>query len=299
MKTVPMRFATAEQPVLGLARASVHFDGIFSEPRLAHPECVAIGPDGWIWCGSETGDILRIAPDGSTIERAAATGGFVLGLAFDGDRALFACDLRHAAVFRLDLATRTFERFTSPGIQIPNYAVVDRRRGRLLVSDSHAFGTPGPGIWAYDLDTGAGLLWYEGTLNFANGLALSADGTALLVCETFARRVSRIVIGGDGAAGPAEPYADDLPGLPDGLALDAAGALFVACYEPSRILRVPPGGGTIAIYIEDPTAHLLAHPTNMAFDGTSLFTANLGRWHITRIATDTTAPALWRGSLAP
>ena len=46
MSTVPMRFATAEQPVLGLDRAGVHFDGIFSEPRLAHPECVAIGPDG-------------------------------------------------------------------------------------------------------------------------------------------------------------------------------------------------------------------------------------------------------------
>jgi gluconolactonase len=87
--------------------------------------------------------------------------------------------------------------------------------------------------------------------------------------------------------------------LPDGLALDAAGALFIGCYEPSRILRVPPGGVTSEIYIEDPTAHLLAHPTNIAFDGANLFTANLGRWHVTRIQTDTTAPALWRGSLAP
>ncbi len=299
MSALPMRFTTAEQPVLGPDRASVHFDGTFSEPRLAHPECVAVGPDGWIWCGSETGDILRIAPDGSAIERAAATSGFVLGLAFDGDRALFACDLKHAAVFRLDLATHALERFTPPGIRIPNYPVVDRRRRRLLVSDSHAFGTPGPGIWAYDLDTGAGSLWYEGSLNFANGMALAADDTTLFVCETFARRVSRIAIGSDGNAGRAEPFADDLPGLPDGLALDAAGALFIGCYEPSRILRVPPEGGTSEVYIEDATAHLLAHPTNIAFDGTSLFTANLGRWHVTRIATDTTAPALWRGSLVP
>jgi gluconolactonase len=299
MSTLPMRFATADNPDLPPERATVHFDGIFSEPRLAHPECVAVGPDGSIWCGSETGDLLRVAPDKSAIERVATTGGFVLGLAFDGDRALFACDLKHAAVFRFDLSTRALERFTPPGIKIPNYPVVDRRRGRLLVSDSHAFGTPGPGIWEYDLAHGTGALWFRGTLNFANGLALAADGAALFVCETFARRVSRIAIAMDGTAGPAQPYAEDLPGLPDGLALDTAGALFVGCYEPSRILRIPPAGGPASIYIEDPTAHLLAHPTNLAFDGPDLFTANLGRWHITRIASDTTAPALWRGTLAP
>jgi hypothetical protein len=36
-----VRFAAAEHPVLPLARASVLFDGIFSEPRLQHPEGVA------------------------------------------------------------------------------------------------------------------------------------------------------------------------------------------------------------------------------------------------------------------
>src|SRR4051794_22613045 len=149
MNPAGMRFTTAEQPLLPMERARVLFDGLFAEPRLAHPEGVAVGPDGWVWCGTETGDILRVAPDGSTIEPAASTGGFVLGLAFDGDRALFACDLKHAAVFRLDLVTRDLARFTPPGIKIPNYPVVDKRHGRLLVSDSHGFGVPGPGVWAY------------------------------------------------------------------------------------------------------------------------------------------------------
>ena len=54
------RFATAETPVLPMERARVFFDGVFSDPRLQHPECVAVGPDGWIWCGSENGEILRI-----------------------------------------------------------------------------------------------------------------------------------------------------------------------------------------------------------------------------------------------
>lgn len=289
-----MRFATAESPLLSQDRARVLFDGVFTTPRLQHPECVAVGPDGFVWCGSENGEVLRIAPDGSSIELVASTGGFALGLAFDGDRALFVCDLKHQAVFRLDLGGRRLERFTAPGIKVPNYPVVDARRGRLLVSDSHAFGTPGPGVWAYDLATGGGGLWCDATFTFANGMALAPGGDAVLVCETFARRIVRVAIDAAGGAGAITTYADDLAGLPDGLAFDAAGALFVGCYEPSRILRIPAGGGAADVYIEDPTAHLFAHPTNIAFDGARLYAANLGRWHITAIDTDTRAEPLWR-----
>ncbi|HTZ66108.1 MAG TPA: hypothetical protein VMB83_01320 [Roseiarcus sp.] len=40
------------------------------------------------------------------------------------------------------------------------------------------------------------------------------------------------------------------------------------------------------------TAHVLRHPTNIAFDGATLYSANLGRWRITKIATDTAAVSL-------
>ena len=277
------RFATAENPVLPLSRARVFFDGVFTTPRLQHPEGVAVGPDGAVWCGSENGQILRIDPQGKGIEEVASTGGFVLGLAFDaGNGHLYACDLKHACVFRLELATRKLERFTPPGIVIPNYPVVDKARGCLYVSDSHAFEKPGPGVWRYDLATGQGALWYDKAMTFANGMALAPDGKSLLVVETFARRISRIAIEADGRAGPRSDFATDLPGLPDGLAFDDAGNLFVSCYEPSRVLRIE-RGGKVTVYIEDPSAHLLAHPTNIAFDGPLLYTANLGRWHITEI----------------
>lgn len=286
------QFSTGGPTAIPMDRCRVFFDGTFTTPRLQHPEGVAVGRDGSIWCGSENGQILRIAADGSGIEEVASTGGFTLGMAFDGERALYVCDLRHAAVFRLELASGRLERFTPPGIRIPNYPVVDAARNRLLVSDSHAFGEPGPGVWAYDLTSGEGGLWYADALDFTNGMALAPDGNALFVCETFAQRISRIAIAADGSAGPAAAYAEELPGLPDGLAFDESGALFVGCYEPSRILRIPPGGGAAAVYVEDPTAHLLAHPTNIAFDGSALYATNLGRWHITRIDTDTSGRRL-------
>ena len=46
MMPTTYRFATAEKTVLPESRAHVFFDGIFTDPRLQHAECVAIGPDG-------------------------------------------------------------------------------------------------------------------------------------------------------------------------------------------------------------------------------------------------------------
>ena len=147
--------------ILPIERAEVFFDGQYSSPRLHHPECVAVGPDGAVWCGNAEGDIVRIEPDGGGAARVASTGGFTLGLAFDGDGHLFACDQRSAAVWRLDVATGAFERFTAPGIRIPNYPG-GRCRARVpYVSDSFAARRGGAGVWRYDLATGEGGLWWS------------------------------------------------------------------------------------------------------------------------------------------
>ena len=51
-----------------LPPARVFFDGLTYAPRLAHPEGVAVAPDGAVWCGTENGQFMRIAPDGVTME---------------------------------------------------------------------------------------------------------------------------------------------------------------------------------------------------------------------------------------
>jgi gluconolactonase len=265
-------------------RVRVLFDGATTDPQLDHPEGVAIHPDGSIWCGGERGQIFRLPPDGSILEQVASTGGFCLGMAFDRDANLFVCDLKHAAVFRMDGASGHVERFADgvPGrpIAIPNYPAFDAE-GRLYVSDSHAFGRVGPGVFRFEPD-GTGELWYGHDVAFANGLALAPDGSALYVAETFAPGVFRIPILADGSAGTREEVASFETALPDGLAFDAGGNLYVGCYEPSQVLRIVPDG-TVDVVFHDVTAHTLAHPTNIAFAGTTLITANLGRWHLTTI----------------
>lgn len=266
----------------------IFYDGTLSEPQLDHPEGIAVHRDGSVWCGGERGQIFRIEPDGSALEQVASTGGFCLGLAFAPDDALFVCDLKERAVFRLERGSDRPERFAE-GFRIPNSLCFDAE-GRLYVSDSHGFKEPGPGIRRFEPD-GSDVSWYEEPLDFANGLALHPDGHSLYVAETFGNRISRV-----GLNDSRKEQVVTLSGvLPDGLAFDVDGNLYVACYEPSQVLRVTPSGAVDTL-AHDPEAHMLCHPTNLAFRGTTLFASNLGRWHVTAIEVDVEGLSLRGGT---
>ena len=267
------------EPLLSADAIRVFYDGTLTEPQLDHPECVAVAADGSVWCGGERGQIFRIEPDGSALEQVASTGGFCLGLAFSPAGDLYICDLKQAAVLRLAAGSDRPEVFAD-GFRVPNYPAFDAD-GRLYVSDSHGFHDPGPGVYRFEPD-GTGGLWYDDVVNFANGLALSPDGRYLYVVETFGHGIFRVAIEDDGSAGAREDVAT-FPGvLPDGIGFAADGRLYVACYEPSQVLRVDPDGG-VACLVRDEEAHALCHPTNLAFRDTTLFLSNLGRWHVAAV----------------
>ena len=266
--------------------ATVFYDGLMTTPRLAHPEGVAVAQDGAVWCGTENGQIMRIAPDGASMVCMGETAGFILGIAFDLAGNLYACDLALACVWRRDAVTGALTRFAA-GPKIPNFPVVDTARNCLYVSDSGGFGQVGPGVWRFDLTTGQGHLWCDHAFHFANGLALHPGGNHLAVAETFGASVVLVAINPDGAAGDVSPLTNGIEGLPDGLAYDVGGNLFISCYEPSRIYHLSIAGD-LTLFAQDITAHTLCHPTNIAFRGATMFAANLGRWHITAIETQTT-----------
>ena len=260
----------------------VLFDGAATVPRLDHPEGVAVHPvDGSLWCGGEAGQVYRIDPEAGTIEQVATSGGFCLGVAFDHAGGLLVCDSVRAAVLRLAPGASELDVISEGAdgapLRLPNACAVDAA-GAVYVTDSRAQGDPGPGVFRID-PHGATELWCDAPIHFANGVALTADGSALLVVESWERRLLSIPIRGDGTAGSPEVVAELAGTVPDGVAVAADGSIWVSCYEPSQIVRIDPAGG-VAVVAADPDAHVLCHPTNIAFRGEQLVAANLGRWHL-------------------
>jgi sugar lactone lactonase YvrE len=266
--------------LLDLAAARAFYDGV------DHAEGVAVHPDGSVWCGGEAGQVYRIAPDGSSADlRAQSSGGFTLALAFGPDGLLYYVDIALRALLRLDPAGGDPETLVAGSIdghelRIPNAIAFDRA-GNLYLTESWSATEPGPGVYRID-PGGRGELWSSGPFLFANGVAVAPDESAVYVVETWSRRIARVPILAGGSAGEPEVYAE-LPGtLPDGLGFGPDDLLYVACYQPSQVMRIG-AGGEPAVLVRDDDAMVLAHPTNIAFRGQTAFCANLGRWHITAI----------------
>ena len=265
-----------------LEKATVFAEG------LDHPECIAYHPDGSLWAGGEAGQIYRMDSEGQKVEEVANTDGFVLGITFSPDCSwLLICDLGNQCLMKLDMETKELSTF-SEGVaghkfNIPNYASFDSN-GDVYVSESGAFREVNGKILKYDAQ-GNGHIWCEGPINFANGICLDAAEDYLYVVCSFLPGVERIRINSDGTAGEREVFVTLPETVPDGVAFDNTGMLYVSCYAPNRIYRVSPNQ-EVTVFIDDWEAHTLANPTNVAFGGPNfdqLFTANLGRWHITRI----------------
>jgi gluconolactonase len=86
----------------------------------------------------------------------------------------------------------------------------------------------------------------------------------------------------DGTAGPPEPVIDLSGSQPDGIALAQDGTMFVGCYRPDRVYRIPPGGPA-EVFAEDPDGVVLNQPANVAFWGPNLdrlVVSSLGGWSL-------------------
>jgi len=254
------------------------------QESLDHPECLAFGPSGMLYAGGEAGQIYKIDIRAKKVEQIASLGGFVCGVTVDGDENVYACVTTTHVVTKIhpDRTTAVFcDKAERSPLKTPNFSVFDSR-GDMYLTDSGDFRhATGRLLRVHRDGTSESLL--GDYLNFPNGLALSADGKTLYMIESTSSKISKVPIERDGSLGAPETYAQVQGTVPDGMAFDKSGNLYVGCYTPDIILKVDTNRN-VSTLIEDKSSEVVNRPTNVAFrpvkDSTELYFANLGWWHI-------------------
>jgi sugar lactone lactonase YvrE len=98
-----------------------------------------------------------------------------------------------------------------------------------------------PGIVALVRPDGSAAQVADG-LAFPNGMLVTPDNATLIVGESYAKRLSAFDIASDGSLSQRRVWADLGDGVPDGICLDAEGAVWYGDVPNKRCVRVREGG---------------------------------------------------------
>ncbi len=296
---------------------------------LQRPECVLATRDGMLYVPDWRGGIVRIDREGGRMAMGCAArredARFMpngIALLRDGSF-LFANLGADGGIWRLHpdgTHVPWLTRIEGQALPAVNFVWLDHRERVwfTVMFRSH----PGAGRQGFRTDVGDGYVALADSLDrpdsarivgegivTANECRISADGTHLYVNETFANRLCRFPLAADGTLGARETVTQfDEDTLPDGLTLDATGALWVTGVAANKIIRVQPDGawhlvaedldvahmrrvraavreGTLdRPLLYDNHARVLPNVTSLAFGGADLRTAYLGSVSGTRIA---------------
>jgi YD repeat-containing protein len=227
----------------GAAPVELSVDKVVAE-GLVFPE----GPRwhaGELWFSDMLGGaVMRIDADGR-LQQVLDVPGQPSGLGWLPDGRMLVVSMRDRRVLRIDAGTpSTLADLSQLAPQQCNDMVVDAQ-GRAYIGnfgfDLPGGATPAPtGIVLVTPDGGARVV-AEGLL-FPNGCVITPGGDTLIVGETFGARLTSYKIDGDGSLHSRQTWAA-LPGKsPDGICLDAEGAIWVASPPTREVLRVRAGG---------------------------------------------------------
>lgn len=241
---------TSVDPVAWDAPKSAGYTGDF-EPndRLAGLEIIAIGDSNGpedviareeggalvLYTSSQQGTIWRIDPETKSAVPFAQTDGFPLGLAWGLEGEMLIADayrglLEVSSDGEVQLLTNSVQGspilFADDVVQAPGgmiyFTDASMRFGAkaagspLVASAEDIFEQRRTGrVLRYDPSTRETSVFAEG-LSFANGIAITSDGLALLVAETGKYSVHRLPLFGPDQGVPS-PVLSNLPGFPDNI----------------------------------------------------------------------------------
>jgi len=120
---------------------------------------------------------------------------------------------------------------------ILNEIVVDGR-GNVYINGG---GFDAPGIIALITPDGLARQVADG-IAFPNGMAVTPDNQTLIVAESYAKRLTAFDIEASGSLSNRRVWADLGDGVPDGICIDAEGAVWYGDVPNKRCVRVREGG---------------------------------------------------------
>jgi sugar lactone lactonase YvrE len=221
----------------------------FGQSNLLQPESMAVGPDGKLYTGINTGEIVRFDsdklalpkdPKTTPFELLTNTGGRPLGMVFHPSGDLIVAD---GVKGLISVSPKGEVKVLSTESEGLKYGFADdvavSADGRYVWLSDATWKFPYPNftpdviehvgngrLIQYDMQTGETKTLLK-DLQFANGVTVSKANDFVLVNETAAYRITRYWLSGP-KAGQSDVFADNLPGFPDNIRTDADGNFWVA-----------------------------------------------------------------------
>ncbi len=232
---------------------------------LQRPECVLAEPDGTLWSADARGGVMRIDRDGSqtliaqevvepggdadSVSRYILDGTLPNGLAFDSNGDFIIANFGTDAVERMTrdgVSETLLETLDGRPLGKANFALTDSR-GRIWIT-VHTRSDPWlisvneklPDGYIILIDEHGARIAADGFVG-TNEIRFDAAEEWLYVVESNARHISRLRVDDDGTLRDREIYGPaDLGGIPDGIAFDVAGNLWITLVNGDRLIALTP-----------------------------------------------------------
>jgi sugar lactone lactonase YvrE len=195
--------------------------------------------DGRLWfCDWAVGQVVAVDRDGRrevvlTVDFPA----FPMSIDFTADGTLLVVGSAQSALLRVEPdGSLARQADLSPVARTPWNEIVPDARGNAYVN-CIGFDFPGgefaPGLVALVTPDGAVRQVADGVA-FPNGMAIPADAQTLIVAESYGERLTAFEIDADGGLSGRRTWADTPGHHPDGICVDAAGAVWYADVGTNR-----------------------------------------------------------------
>lgn len=207
---------------------------------LANGFCFGEGPrwfEGLLWFSDMLGEAVHTSTMGGSLTTLPLPGHCPSGLGFRPDGSLLIVSAEDRKVLRYD--GETVETLADLAELTPV------NLGDMVIDDA---GRAYIGCQAFScgaiirLDPDGSAVVVAEDLDFPNGMVITPDRQKLIVAESVGRRLTAFTIGPDGGLAERRVFADGLDGPPDGIALDADGAVWASMTLAHQFERIVEGG---------------------------------------------------------